>query len=226
LGANDEQVDPFPLPGTDVFTILPPMFWSPDSQSVAFQSGGQIKIVRLSGGAPQAVCSMDGAAVGGCWNRDNLILLGNAAAGVLKCPASGGIPTPVTTPAQSEIDLYPSFLSDGRRFLFLRVSRSRPEQSGIFIGDLNAPPDVRSDRLIATGFGAAFVPPVDSALGVIVFAQDGMLYAQHFDEQRLEQTGEPVCLADRVGSYLDGAFFSVSARTLVHRSPDPDFQLT
>jgi DNA-binding winged helix-turn-helix (wHTH) protein len=220
------RLEPFPLPGTDVFTILPPMFWSPDSRFIGFQAGGHLKIVSLSGGAPQVVCDLNGAAVGGSWNRDNVILIGNALGGVLRCPAAGGVTTPVTAPAESEIDLYPSFLSDGRHFLFLRVSRSRPERSGIYVRALDAPPDLPAHRLIATGFGAAFVPATDSAFGFVMFAQDGALYAQRFDERPRELTGQPVRVAESVGSYLDGAFFSASSTTLVHRAPDPNFQLT
>ena len=220
------RLAPFSLPGTEVFTILPPMFWSPDSRFIAFHAGGHLKIVSLSGGAPQAVCRVTTLAVGGSWSRDDVILIGNAAGGVLRCPASGGDATAVTAPAESEIDLLPSFLSDGRHFLFLRVSRSVPERSGIYVGELDAPLDVRRPRLIATGFGAAFVPATDSALGFVVFALDSALYAQRFDERRLELTGEPVRMAERVGSYLDCPFFSASTNTLVHRAPDPDFQLT
>jgi DNA-binding winged helix-turn-helix (wHTH) protein len=212
------RLAPFSLPGTEVFTILPPMFWSPDSRFIAFHAGGHLKIVSLSGGAPQAVCRVTTLAVGGSWSRDDVILIGNAAGGVLRCPASGGDATAVTAPAESEIDLLPSFLSDGRHFLFLRVSRSVPERSGIYVGELDAPLDVRRPRLIATGFGAAFVPATDSALGFVVFALDSALYAQRFDERRLELTGEPVRMAERVGSYLDCPFFSASTNTLVHKS--------
>jgi Tol biopolymer transport system component len=52
------------------------------------------------------------------------------------------------------------------------------------------------------------------------------LFAQRFDEGRLQLIGDASPLADGVGSYLDSAFFAVSQQMLVHRAPDPDFQLT
>jgi Tol biopolymer transport system component len=81
------------------------------------------------------------------------------------------------------------------------------------------------ERLIATGFGAAYVPAPDSGPGAIVFARDGGLFAQRFDERRLATIGEPIRLADDIGSYLDGAYFSASAKTLIYRAPEPEYQL-
>jgi DNA-binding winged helix-turn-helix (wHTH) protein/Tol biopolymer transport system component len=232
-------LQPVPLPGAEVFTIIPPVIWSPDSRFVAFDSGYVLKKVSLDGGAPQSVCELPGAAVGGSWNREGEILLGNAAGGVVRCPASGGRATIVTVanPSEGELHLFPSFLSDGRHFLYLRISRTEPETSGIYVGELgpalsepseskgSASPRV-GNRLITTGFGAAFVAAPDSGPGSIVFARDGALFAQRFDERQLEVIGDPVRLADRIGSFLDGAFFSVSSKTLVYRAPEPDSQLT
>jgi hypothetical protein len=138
----------------------------------------------------------------------------------MRCPASGGRATIVTVASQSEEERHicPSFLSDGRHFLYLSVSRTKPETSGIYAGELGAASPRSANRLITTGFGAAFVAALDSGPGVIVFARDGALFAQRFNERRLELIGDPVRLAGRVGSYLDTAFFSVSPKTLVYRA--------
>jgi serine/threonine protein kinase len=221
-------IQPGPLPGSEVFKIVPPAIWSPDSRFVAFNPPGVIKKVSLDGGAPQSVCDFPGTAVGGSWNREGEILLGNAIGGLMRCPASGGPATVVTVANQSEDErhIFPSFLSDGRHFVYLSISRTKPETSGVYAGELGPATSRVGSRLITTGFNAAFVAPVDSEPGLIVFARDGALFAHRFNEQRLEMIGDPIRLADRIGSYLDGAFFSVSSRTLVYRGPDPDFQLT
>jgi Tol biopolymer transport system component len=101
-----------------------------------------------------------------------------------------------------------------------------PETSGIYVGQLDTDSTKVGDRVVSTGFGAEFVPAAGSGQGVIVFARDGGLFAQRFDEQRLALVGEPIRLADGIGSYLDGAFFSVSPKTLVYRAPEPDSRLT
>jgi eukaryotic-like serine/threonine-protein kinase len=220
---------PVPLAGSDVFTIAPPVIWSPDSRFLAFSAAQGLKKISLSGGTPQTICEMSPIpAVGGDWNRDGVLLLGNPIGGVSRCSAAGGGATLVTHPEPSnqEGHLMPSFLSDGRRFIYLRIVRSKPEGSGIYVGDLSSESTGPGKRLIATGFPARYVPAADDGSGFIVFAQDGALYAQRFDEAQLTLTGEPRRLADRIGSYLDWAYFAVSPTTLVYRAPEPAFQLT
>ena len=221
-------LQPVPLPGTEVFTIFPPPVWSPDSRFVAYDPGFLVKKASLDGGTPQTVCQPPGTAVGGSWNSAGDILLGSSAGGVFRCPASGGVATAVTVAdvARGERHLFPSFLSDGRRFLYLRMSRANPETSGIYVGELGADSTAVGSRLITTGFGATFVAAAGAGPAVIVFARDGALFAQRFDEQRLAMIGDPIRLADGIGSYLDGAFFSVSTKTLVHRAAEPDSRLT
>lgn len=221
-------LQPVPLPGTEVFAIIPPVVWSPDSRFVAFDPGYVLKKASVDGGAPQSLCEMPGTAVGGSWNRAGDILLGNALGGLFRCPAAGGRATSVTVAelSKGERHIFPSFLSDGRRFLYLRISRTNPETSGIYLGELGTESRSVGNRLITTGFGAAFVAATGSGPGAIVFARDGALFAQRFDEQQLELIGDPIRLADGIGSFLDGAFFSVSPRTLVYRAPEPDSRLT
>jgi DNA-binding winged helix-turn-helix (wHTH) protein/Tol biopolymer transport system component len=219
---------PSPLAGSDVFTIAPPVIWSPDSRFLAFTGAHGLRKISLSGGTPQTICETHTLDVGGDWNRDGVILLGNPTGGVFRCSVAGGGATLVTHPEPSnqEIHLMPSFLSDGRRFIYLRIVRSKPEQSGIYVGDLGPASAGQGKRLIATGFPAKYVPAADDGSGYIVFALDGALFAQRFDEAQLTLTGEPSRLADRIGSYLDWASFAVSTTTLVYRAPEPPFQLT
>jgi hypothetical protein len=166
-------------------------------------------------------------AVGGCWNRDDMMLVGNPRGPVLCFPLAGGAPTPVTeTGAEREIHLMPSFLSDGRRFVYLRVHRNEPGRSGVYVGDLAGRLSADEKPLLATGFNAIHVPAPEAGPSTMVFLRDRALFAQRFDEDRLELRDAPVRLADRVGSFLDYAFFSVSPRILVYRAPDPLHQLT
>jgi hypothetical protein len=76
-----------PLSGTEVAlgAVKPPMFWSPDSRFVAFDAAGQLKKVDVRGGAPQKVCDLPGLAVGGAWNRDDVIIVGSP--GEVSCGA-------------------------------------------------------------------------------------------------------------------------------------------
>jgi eukaryotic-like serine/threonine-protein kinase len=218
-----------PVPGGDVNSpIVPPLIWSPDSRSLVVMGSRGLKKVSLSGGAPQTICADITHAVGGDWNRDDELLLGNGFGGVLRCSASGGLVTPIVETDRSleEIHLLPSFLSDGRRFIYLRVFRAARERSGIYVRALDAPASDAGKCLLTTFFSAAFVASVDSRPALIVFARDGALFAQRFDEKKLALLGDPYRVADNIGSYLNGGYFAASPTTLIYRSPDPLFQLT
>ena len=222
-----------PLSGTEAALggLTPPMFWSPDSQSVAFSGAGELKRIDVRGGAPRTVCDLPYGAIGGSWNADDVIVVGQPTGGLLRCPAAGGPASEVTrldaTKGES-VHLLPSFLPDGRHFLYLSVSRTAPENSGVYLGSLDEEPGApRPDRLLATGFGAAYVRSKGASTGHVVFLQDRTLFAQAFDERALQLRGEPVSLAHPVGSFLDGGFFAVSQNDVIaFRAPDKEFQLT
>lgn len=217
-----------PVPGGDVNSpIVPPLIWSPDSRFLIVMGPRGLKKVSVLGGAPQTISAGITHAVGGDWNHDDVLLLGNGFGGVLRSAASDGPATPIVDTDRSleEIHLHPSFLSDGKRFIYLRVFRAARERSGIYVRDLDAPCSDPGKRLLTTFFSAAFVASVDSRPALIVFGRDGALFAQRFDEERLALLGDPHRLADNIGSFLNSGYFAVSPTTLVYRSPDPLFQI-
>src|SRR6185295_1011654 len=116
----------------------------------------------------------------------------------------------------------------GRRFLYLSVSRTAPENSALYVHTVDAPPGtVSPTRLMAAGFGAAYVPDGEREQGHLLFMRDGALFARAFDPVRLQFTGEAARIAEPVGSFLDGALFSASRNgTLAFRAPDEKFRLT
>jgi DNA-binding winged helix-turn-helix (wHTH) protein/Tol biopolymer transport system component len=221
-----------PLPGTEIALggLIPPMFWSPDSRFIAFDASGQLKKVDVEGGAPQTVCDLPGLAVGGAWNRQNVIIVGSPQGGVMRCPASGGPASIVTRPDASRGEsahVFPSFLPDGRHFLYLSVSRSTPEHSGIYVRALDTDPgEPPSNRILPTGFGAVYVADTTPDAGHLLFLRGATLFAQPFDAQRYVLIGDAVRIAEPVGSFLDSALFAASSGLLVFRGPDQDDQLT
>ena len=124
-----------PLPGSEVPEFAPPPFWSPDGRFVAFDAGGRLKKLDVSGGLPQTLCDLPSGsvAVGGSWNRDGDIIFGNFG-GLLRVRESGGAVSPVTSldaSRKEEFHLLPTFLPDGRHFVYLRVSPRAPEAGGM-----------------------------------------------------------------------------------------------
>jgi len=197
--------------------LVPPFFWSPDSRFIGFQSGGKLEKIEISGGPAQTLCDVQGTIVGGSWNRDGVIVFADVFAddkrGLMQVPATGGVASPLTTidPSRKEVvHVLPSFLPDGRHFLYLRAS-SIPENSGVYVGSLNAKPGEQdSRRRLATTSGPVYVPSPDSDSGQVLFLRQGTLMAQPFDADRLEPSGEAVPVAEQVGSFLDYGFFSAS----------------
>ena len=108
------------------------------------------------------------------------------------------------------------------------MSPSAPEASGIYIGTLDAKPEAQSaQRLMPYAVGLTYAAAADSGPGRLLFLREGTLMAQPFDAKRLALAGDPVPVAERVGSFRDGAFFSASANdVLVYRNADTDSQLT
>lgn len=185
----------------------------------------------MGGGAPRTVCDLPNLAVGGSWSVGGVIVVGQPGGGLLRCSAAGGPASEVTrieTTTGESAHVFPFFLPDGRHFLYLSVARTAPERSGVYVGSLDEEPGARRrDRLLATGFGAAYVRSEGASSGHVLFLQDGTLFAQTFDERTFQLRGEPVSLAHPVGSFLDGGFFAVSQNDVIaFRAPDRLFQLT
>jgi len=95
-------------------------FWSPDSRHVAFVAGAKLKKMDISGGPPQVLCDGPGAGLGGSWNARDVIIFAGTSGPIMSVSASGGEPVPATAMGPADVlHLYPSFLSDGRHFLYI-----------------------------------------------------------------------------------------------------------
>jgi serine/threonine protein kinase len=214
------SVEARPLFGSES-QLFPPFFWSPDSRFLVFEARGKLKKIDIHGGPAQTVCDTGGFVIGGAWRRDGVIIFGTGR-GIMRAAANGGAASPVTTVDPSRKESWhtqPSFLPDGRHFIYLRGS-DEPEYAGIYIGSLDAEPEQQTlKRLVPTHLGAAYVPASDGGMGQLLFVRDGTLMTQPFDATRLELAVEPVPLVQRVGSYITNGFFSVSNNgVLVYRT--------
>src|SRR5215470_1704891 len=69
-----DSLEARPLPGTE--NVQTPVFWSPDSRFIAFQSGNKLKKIDVSGGPPQPICDISATVLGGAWNMDGTIIFG------------------------------------------------------------------------------------------------------------------------------------------------------
>jgi eukaryotic-like serine/threonine-protein kinase len=217
-----DSLDAHLLPGSESTAgTIPPFVWSFDSRYIAFSAGEKLKKIDVSSGATVTLCDLSDVPVGGSWNRDGTIIFGTGNGGIMRVSADGGLADPLTTVDSSRGEsnhVLPSFLPDGRHFIYLRASN--PVNSGVYIGSLDAKPEQQDlKRLVATNFGAIFVPSSDGESGQLIYDNDGRLMAQGFDARRLQLSGEPVIVAEQIRSYAHYGFFSVSAdNVLVYRT--------
>ena len=212
-----DSLEPHPLRGTE--NILVPIVWSPDSRFLAFQSGSKLKKIDISGGPPQNICDVFAMVIGGAWNRDGTIIFGTTGNGIMQVPAAGGVPALLTTTeGRNEVHTFPSFLRDGRHFFYLRA----PENPGIYLGSLDARPEQQSSkRIVSTSHMAAYASSPDPGMGRLLFLREGTLLAQAFDERRLQPLGDPIPVAERVGSLFLSGLFSVSPSGVLAYSAGP-----
>jgi eukaryotic-like serine/threonine-protein kinase len=212
-----DSLEPHPLPGTE--NVLVPVFWSPNSRVIAFQSGSKLKKIDISGGPAQDICDAFASVLGGAWNRDGTIIFGTTGHGVMQVPAAGGVPALLTTTeGRNEVHTFPSFLPDGRHFVYLRA----PENPGIYLGSLEVPPEQQSSkRIVSTSLMAAYAPSADHRMGHLLFLREGTLLAQAFDERSLQPQGNPIPVAERVGSLFLSGLFSVSPTGVLAYSAGP-----
>jgi hypothetical protein len=64
-------------------------FWSPDSRFIAFDAGGKLKRIEVSGSSPQTLCELSSMAIGGSWNRDGTIIFGSDSGGLRQATVHG-----------------------------------------------------------------------------------------------------------------------------------------
>ncbi len=227
-----DALDAREIAGAFTGPIPPPFFWSPDSRYVVYsENSPKLKKLDITTGTLQDICDKPGPPIGGSWNKDGLIIFGSNTTGLWKVSATGGTAAPLTklddSRHQRDHEL-PSFLPDGHHFLYLRLSATNPEESGIFVGSIDDPPERQSKkRILATSFGASYVPGNDRGSGWLLFLRESTLMAQPFDSAKLELSAEPVPVAEDVGSIFETGYFSAVADALVYRtSPKLDFRLT
>jgi Tol biopolymer transport system component len=174
-------------------------FWAPDGSALGFIAYGKLKRVDAAGG--QVLTLADPALRSGAtWSPSGVILFKPGVGEFATVPATGG---PVTTVLRVQADAsWPSFLPDGRHYIF--YGRGADNTRGVYVGSLGS----QTSTLVLRGdFQAVFAAP-----DYLLFARDeGLVFSQHLDLERLELTGEPFSVAEGVWSFRPTNRMSVSA---------------
>jgi Tol biopolymer transport system component len=222
-----DSMEVTPVPGTEGGSagIMPQApFWSPDGRHLAFfvqtervgaAGESRLRTVDLQGGTVQTVCDLPSNNAGGSWNGDGVMLVSSQESkGIQRVPASGGVPTPVTTLDESRNEVahrFPQFLPDGRHFIYQVQTTDRSGWS-IVAGSIDSP----ETTLLVQSEYARFAAP-----NVLLFAREANLFAQSMDMATRTLTGDPVKVASGVYSLSTNgrAGFAASDNgVLVYRS--------
>ncbi len=194
-------------------------FWAPDSSRLGFFAEGQLKTVAISGGSPNAIARAT-LPRGAAWSADNLILfLQRPNIPLALVPAGGGEPTSVPGPPPNGIPGFPSFLPDGRHYLFTELDQETRLAKFLSVGSLDSS---ATRRLVETTSSGTY------ASGHLLFRRNTTLLAQPFDATTLQVTGTAVAIAENVGFNpitYQGLFSASASGTIAYRDALPGAEL-
>jgi eukaryotic-like serine/threonine-protein kinase len=178
------------LDGTDEASFP---FWSPDSRFIAFFAKGKLNKVSASGGPVLAIADAPGAR-GGTWGKDEVILFEpDFQSPLMRVSAQGGEVKEATAidPGKHTTHRWPSFLPDGRHFLFLATNHNGGVrgQNGVYFGSLDSK---ETHMVVESDSGAQF------ADGYLLYHAQNALVAQLFDPGSGTVSGEASVVIDKI----------------------------
>jgi len=190
LRSLDDFVDR-PIPGTEGAVAV--MFFSPDSESVAFYAQGVLKKVALTGGAPITLCQAFTGWASGTWGPDDTIVF-NINNSLHRVSANGGEPELLLALSQDQGEnalVWPQFLPGGENLLFTLVERAGTQYHlkmlSLETGEQRTVlENARQAQYLTTGY--------------LIYEQvgTGNLMVAPFDPTRIEVTGDPVLVVQQV----------------------------
>jgi serine/threonine protein kinase len=211
-----DQDHPRELDGTDGASFP---FWSPDSKSIGFFQAGKLRTMDVQGGTIATVCdAQDGR--GGSWSAAGFILFApTVSSAILKVPASGGTPTPVSSlKAGITTHRWPQVLPGGKRFLYFAASHANSggsDDTGIYAGSTDGGESILLLHVPVSGMFAG---------GKLLFLRGTTLMEQGLETRHARLEGEPRPVASGVGYDLGvwrGTFSVADNGVLVYSGGDP-----
>jgi hypothetical protein len=152
---------------------------------------------------------------GGAWNGDGMLLAGPQ---LRRMSVADGHVTDVYR-ADPEVDsqYFPSFLPDGRTFLYSQESRN-PTRRGLFLRTLDSPAVTR----LRPEEALAMVSP----RGYLLYGRQNSLFAQRFDLDHHVLVGDPVSMGAGLETLDPTTGSTVDGDTLVRRAHGDLYRLT
>jgi eukaryotic-like serine/threonine-protein kinase len=176
LGAEDARA----INGTAGASV---MFWSPDSEEIAFHSAGEIRIAGIDGSGDRFVSSL--AISAGIWTPDGEFVVSSGTLGIVAVPTTGGT---LRTIAEGSMYRDLDLVGAGPNMLF----RQFGGEVGIHTVNLS------------TGVRKLLVPGVQSRVRYLapdhfVYEENRVLLAQQFAPEDMTLIGAPFPVVSDVG---------------------------
>jgi Tol biopolymer transport system component len=109
-------------------------FFSPDGTRVGFFAQAKLMTAAVAGGAPSTIADASAHPLGGTWGEDDtIVFVPSLSSGLLRVPAAGGKPQPVTAPDEGPLGYAhgrPQFLPGSQSLLFTIWGASSGESRG------------------------------------------------------------------------------------------------
>lgn len=169
--------------------------FSPDGNTLAFFSGGQLKKISLAGGTAEVIANAPNSR-GGVWeSNDSFIFTPGTDSALVRVPVNGGEPKAVSTlnkETRERTHRWPAVLPGGKTLLIhVAYEVGNPlENADVAVLDL----DSGEHKILIKG--AAF--PRYSPTGHIVYAIREAVFAVPYDVGARELTGPPFLLEENV----------------------------
>ncbi len=190
-------------------------FWSPDSRTIGFLQGAQVKSIDLAGGRPRVLAeATDLDFSGASWGTRGSILVSDHRR-LWLLPEEGGDLVELASPSsQDEWFWRPHFLPDGEHYLISHAD-------GVYVTSLSGE---EPRRLLPEGANVAFVPSPEGrgqSDGSLVYWSQGAVWSRPFDPGTLEFVGPDRLVVDQVAYESfggKGVFAASRDRLVVSRS--------
>jgi serine/threonine protein kinase len=196
-------------------SIIP--VFSPDSKSLAYIAGENLKRIVGTGGVPVTLCAcVSGLALGLSWG-DSGILLTTSPKGIQRISADGGEPETLVAP-KHELIADAQWLPGGEAVLFAAAD-SQDGSLGLVnrwqVVVQNIKTGVRK-VLVHDGYGGRYL-----ATGHLVYFANGVLFAAPFNVRRLEITGDATSILEGVSAGPAAVQYAFSSTGTLIYLPGP-----
>jgi Tol biopolymer transport system component len=178
-------------------------FWSPDSRSLTFSSGGKLRRADVAGGPAQVLADVPSFVMGGLWISGDRIRYSVWGSGMYDIPSSGG--NPVAAPIDPSLNnsaTGPSPIAGGN-YVFCRCFGTG---SGIY----SATAAGETRQLLSDTSWVQYAPSPDPDVGYVLFLRGGgrlgvngrgTLMAQKVRARTVALMGDPVAIAEGVTGF-------------------------